>query len=194
MQTKQPRIKTQRSWGVYLASGLLTDANDDGEPDECCPGDFDGSGDYLCCAGLTEGSYFVKASRAGCLTEVYDGLACAPSPCEVTDGHGVGVVVGEITPDIDFDLGHGIRIVLLDRHRQQLTGIVEARGQLVQDDNDLFELGALLPQRLGTLGLVPHVGFFEFALNFGQALRLAIVVKDTSSTHRSVRRGQGWSV
>ncbi len=27
-----------------LADGLLTDADDDGQPDECCPGDFDGNG------------------------------------------------------------------------------------------------------------------------------------------------------
>jgi hypothetical protein len=31
---------------------------------------------------------------------------------------------------------------------------------------------------------------FEFALNLCQALRLALVVKDTSSTHQSVRRGR----
>jgi hypothetical protein len=35
--------------------------------------------------------------------------------------------------------------------------------------------------------LVPHVGFFELALDFGQAFRLAVIVKDTSSTRRRVR-------
>jgi len=52
----------------------------------------------------------------------------------------------------------------------------------------LFESRTLLAEGLGTLGLVPYIGLFEFALDFGQAFNLAFMVKDTSSTQRCVQR------
>jgi hypothetical protein len=51
----------------------------------------------------------------------------------------------------------------------------------------LFQARTLLSQCLRSLGLVPDVGLFEFPLDFRQTLRLGVVVKDTSSTHRCVR-------
>ena len=73
------------------------------------------------------------------------------------------------------------RLVLqrLQLRAQQLLGLLQR-----------LRARTLLPQRLRTLGLVPDIGLFEFALNFGQAFSLSLVVKDTSSTHRSVRQGR----
>ena len=59
-------------------------------------------------------------------------------------------------------------------------------SQAQSEIDDLLELRPLLAQCLRTIGLVPHIGLFELALNFGQALCPGIVVKDTSSTHRCV--------
>ena len=61
---------------------------------------------------------------------------------------------------------------------------------MVESGDDLFELCPLLPQCLCPVRFVPDIRLLEFALNLGQALRLTLVVKDTSSTHQSVRRGR----
>jgi hypothetical protein len=63
-----------------------------------------------------------------------------------------------------------------------LPRIVEASGQRVEGNDDLFQYRTLLPERLRSIGFVPDIGLFEFALNLGQAFRLSIVVKDTPST------------
>jgi hypothetical protein len=91
------------------------------------------------------------------------------------------------SPQIALDLGHRLGVVFLDREVEQFTGIVEPGDQLVEARYDLLERRPLLAQRLGALGFVPDIRLLEFALDFGQALCLAFVVKDTSSTHRSVR-------
>jgi hypothetical protein len=79
------------------------------------------------------------------------------------------------------------RVVFLECQVEQFAGVPQPGRQLVQADDDVLELRTLLTERLGALRLIPDIGLFEFAPNLGQALRLAIVVKDTSSTHRSVR-------
>ena len=94
------------------------------------------------------------------------------------------------SPDVGLDFGDRVGIVFLDRHRQQLAGIAQAVSQLIEDDDDLFELGTLLPERLRTFRLVPYIGLFEFALDLGQAFSLTVIVKDTSSTHPCVQRGR----
>jgi len=45
--------------------------------------------------------------------------------------------------------------------------------------NLALQARAFLAQLLGALRVVPDVGLFEFALNFYQALRLGVEVKDT---------------
>jgi hypothetical protein len=65
--------------------------------------------------------------------------------------------------------------------------IDESRRQRIQCCNYLFKLRPLLPQRLRTIGFVPNVRFFELALDFGQAFRLAVVVKDTPLTPTHVQ-------
>lgn len=51
----------------------------------------------------------------------------------------------------------------------------------------MFQLAALLAQRLCTLGLIPDIGLFELALYFGEPFRLAVIVKGTPLTQQCVR-------
>ena len=81
-------------------------------------------------------------------------------------------------------------VVFIDRHRQQLVGIGKARRKLVEPRYNLFQASSLLPQALGALRIIPDVRLLELALNFGQSLRLRLIVKDTPSTHWCVRSGQ----
>jgi hypothetical protein len=89
--------------------------------------------------------------------------------------------------EVTDDFGDGRGVVFFYREFEQFTGIGKAGRELVETDDDLFQLRPFLPERLRTFGLVPDIGLLELALDFGQALGLRIVVKDTSSTHRSVR-------
>ena len=81
----------------------------------------------------------------------------------------------------------GVLLVLvLDGHRDQFRRIGEAAGQAVDGLDDGFELGALLAEPLGTLGVAPDLGLFELAADFGQAVLLFSIVKDTPSRTRYV--------
>lgn len=80
------------------------------------------------------------------------------------------------------DLGYGARIVFLDRKLEQVAGVRQARRQLVERDDDILEPRPFLSECLCAFRLLPDVGFLEFAPDLGQALRLALVVKGTSST------------
>jgi len=77
--------------------------------------------------------------------------------------------------------------MLFHRKPEELAGIAEPLADLVETLDDIFELRPFPAECLGALRLVPDVGLFEFAPNLDQALGLAIVVKDTSSTRRRVR-------
>jgi hypothetical protein len=80
---------------------------------------------------------------------------------------------------IVLDFGDGVGVFFLGRELEQVAGVIETRRQVINRRDDVFERRALLAQRLGALGFVPDIRLFEFALNFGQALRLGVVVKDT---------------
>jgi hypothetical protein len=54
-----------------------------------------------------------------------------------------------------------------------------------------FEARAFLAQLLGPLRLVPDIGLFELALDFYQALRLGVEVKDTPVWPGSGPGGRG---
>jgi hypothetical protein len=92
--------------------------------------------------------------------------------------------------EIRLDLSRRRRVVLLDGEFEQLAGVVQPLRQFVEGLDDPLELRAFAAERLGALGLVPDVGLFQFAPDLGEAFRLAVVVKDTSSTQRCVRRGR----
>jgi hypothetical protein len=49
---------------------------------------------------------------------------------------------------------------------------------------DIFEGGAFLAERLCVFRFVPDIAVFQLAVDFFQAIALAIVVKDTSSGRR----------
>jgi hypothetical protein len=52
----------------------------------------------------------------------------------------------------------------------------------------LLQLGALLPEFLGALRVIPNAGLLELALYFLQPLVLVVVIKDTSSKSRRAPR------
>ena len=80
-----------------------------------------------------------------------------------------------------------IGVVFIDREFEKFGRVGEAGAEFIESFDNLFELRPLLPQRLRAPGFIPNVGLFEFAPDFGQSFGLAVVVKDTSSTHRCVQ-------
>jgi len=67
---------------------------------------------------------------------------------------------------------------------KQLTAIVQAAIEGVDGGDDGFEVGAFLAQGLCVFGFVPDAGFSQLQFNFGQAIFLFIVVKDTPEGYR----------
>jgi len=67
---------------------------------------------------------------------------------------------------------------------QQFPAVVQAAVEIVDGGNDRFQIGALLAQRLCVFGFIPDAGFTQFQFNFGQAVFLLIVVKDTPEEYR----------
>jgi hypothetical protein len=54
--------------------------------------------------------------------------------------------------------------------------------QFIQHIDHVLERNAFPAERLRSIRVIPDIGLFEFALNFGQAFRFAVIVKDTPST------------
>ena len=79
----------------------------------------------------------------------------------------------------------GSLIVLLFRECQKFGGLGQPRRQGIETDDNLFELRAFLAESLGARRVLPDIRLLEFPLNLGQPFCLGVVVKDTSSTHRS---------
>jgi hypothetical protein len=94
------------------------------------------------------------------------------------------------TAEIRYDVVYSVGIVFVDRELQQLGGIVEAGAEFVQGENHVFQPRTLLAKRLCALRIIPDIGLLEFAPDFRQPFRLVVVVKGTSSTQSSVRRGR----
>jgi hypothetical protein len=112
----------------------------------------------------------------------------------------VGVhLAGEHAPELEaldarfeaaqvaLDFRGGIRIVFLDREREQFARVLQAVRDLVEPGYDLLQPGPLLAERLRALRFVPDIRLFQFALDLDQPLRLLFVVKDTSSTRLCVQ-------
>jgi hypothetical protein len=93
-----------------------------------------------------------------------------------------------------LDLARSVGIILFDRHRKKLVGVVESGLELVENYHYLFELRTLLAERLGSLRFIPYVRLLEFALDLGQAFGFAFIVKDTPSTQLCVRQDRLWFV
>ena len=92
--------------------------------------------------------------------------------------------------DVLLNFADRRRVVFVDCEHQELTGIIEPIGELIKNHNNLFELRPLLAKGLGTVGLIPYIGLFEFALDLGQTFSFAFIVKGTSSTRWRVQQGR----
>ena len=82
----------------------------------------------------------------------------------------------------------GTLVLFFERQDEQLMRIGKRGRQLIKASDDFLQLRALLAQRLGPLRLVPDVRLFQLPLHLGQAFGLALIVKDTPSTHLCARR------
>jgi hypothetical protein len=60
-------------------------------------------------------------------------------------------------------------------------GITERGFQLVEHIDDLFQAYPFASQFLGLFRVIPDIGVFQLADDFGQAFILGIIVKDTPS-------------
>jgi hypothetical protein len=87
--------------------------------------------------------------------------------------------------DLADDVAERARVFFLAGKLVQLAGFVERLLDAVQRRDDGFELGALAPQTLRTLGVGPDGGVFELAVDFLEPLALDVIVKDTSAMLRS---------
>jgi hypothetical protein len=87
------------------------------------------------------------------------------------------------------DIAYSRFIILFDSHVEQVTGIGQTAGQIVDGFDDLRQRGALTAQALGVFGLVPDARVFELAVYFDQTIMLVIVVKDTPEWSGCARTG-----
>jgi hypothetical protein len=70
-------------------------------------------------------------------------------------------------------------VVFFNGHVEQLAGIGQTAGQLIQGVDDLRQRCSLAAQFLGVFRFVPDCRIFKLAIDFDQTLMLLIVVKDT---------------
>ena len=142
-------------------------------------------------------------------TQIHTQYHLGPVLCLGTTGTGLDVdegvaaigLTGEHAPELQVgdplfhsaelvgDLGHGLLVVLLACHFDQFGRLVDPATDLIENVDDLFQGRSLTPQCLGPFGLIPDVGLFEFADDFGQAITLLSVVKGTPSGLRNALGG-----
>ncbi|MNQ40255.1 hypothetical protein D3C85_539020 [compost metagenome] len=77
------------------------------------------------------------------------------------------------------DVVHRAFVIFLDGHVEQVAGIGQAAGQFVEGLDDLRQCSAFTAEILCVFRIVPDVRVFQLAIDFGQAVMLLIVVKDT---------------
>ena len=75
--------------------------------------------------------------------------------------------------------GEGLLVVLGRGHLQQLGAVAEGTLEAVERVDDRRQRGALAPELLRALGVVPNAGFAQLELDFLQAVLLDVVVKGT---------------
>ncbi len=118
-------------------------------------------------------------------------LGTAGTGLDIEEGAGLVHLAGEHAPEFQpGDLGfqrvqvgldniEGFLVTLLGGHLQQFARIAHAVGEPVERQHHVLEPRTLAAQLLGTRGIVPDVGFFQFANDLGQLFRLAFEVKGT---------------
>ena len=107
-------------------------------------------------------------------------------------GRGKGIVDLQLLQgaDLSLDLADGVGVVLRGRHLQQVRGIAQAVGKLLQAEHHGFQGGTLPPQGLRPLRVGPDLGILEFAQDLGQAFLFLRVVKGTPSALRRAAGGR----
>jgi hypothetical protein len=88
------------------------------------------------------------------------------------------------TVQVGLDLPDGIGVVLLDRHLQQLLGVLQRTLVAIEVADELGEARALPVQLLGMVGIIPDLRLLELALDFCQPLGAPGIVKGTPSGRR----------
>ena len=78
-------------------------------------------------------------------------------------------------------------VVFLDGEVEQVFGIGQTAGELVDGDDNAFQRTALTTDVLRLFRVIPDARIFEFAQDFFQTLLLQIVVKDTPGATRCAR-------
>ncbi|KIQ06578.1 prepilin-type processing-associated H-X9-DG protein [Pseudomonas sp. BIGb0408] len=91
--------------------------------------------------------------------------------------------------DFCGDVVDGALVVFFDGHVEQVAGIGQAAGQVVDGLDDQRQRGTLTAEVLGVFRLVPDVRVFEFAVYFDETIMLVIVVKDTPEWSGCARTG-----
>ena len=81
---------------------------------------------------------------------------------------------------VGLEGSEGLYVVLGRGHFQQLGAVAEGTLEAVQRLDDRRQRGALAPELLRALGVVPDAGLAQLQLDFLQAILLDVVVKDTS--------------
>jgi hypothetical protein len=81
-----------------------------------------------------------------------------------------------------------MQIGLFSGQIQKLRRVAQPARETIESAHDLLELGSLLPQFLGAVGVAPNAGLLELALYFLKPLVLVVVIKDTSSKSRCALR------
>jgi hypothetical protein len=72
----------------------------------------DESGNYITDKGLADGNYYaISYNYYGYMDELYDNIPCAFSKCDPLGGTKIAVTSGNTTPNVDFELNTGGRII-----------------------------------------------------------------------------------
>jgi hypothetical protein len=86
--------------------------------------------------------------------------------------------------DVGFDRLKRLFVIFHARQFEQLAGVIQPAADLIQIQYDAFQRLAFAAEFLCALGVVPDFRVFQQAGNFGQAIMLARVVKDTPEVLR----------
>jgi hypothetical protein len=86
------------------------------------------------------------------------------------------------TVELRGELVRRCGVVFLDGKLQEASSVRQPCGQFAEGSHHAVQFRALAAECLRALGIIPDTRFFQLALDFGQAFRLAVIVKDTSST------------
>src|SRR5207237_7839876 len=94
-------------------------------------------------------------------------------------------------PHVGFDRLQRRVVAFAAGELEELGGILEARVDLLDSGERLLERAAFLAEVLRLLRVRPDAGILQGAGDLYEAGLLGVVVKDTSGSRPSARRGRG---